>query len=505
MLAKLKPHKKPNVYDLVKEAGIDVSNWSDYQRPESPASNPRYCYEWAFWSEEVVVLCLWHREMREENGVIFLAANYRTMELDHRHWGANQRRRALVMDQAIHQSWKRGVPIRVIVVEGPQRDEESKKSSSVTGRLLDVVPWSVTSYDDLSGNARLGRAFQQFDQTVDFPRKALSTRIRKLTRIAYNTERWKKPTGMAGSNEAPDTYNSQNGFGHEEWLFRADWLVDGWRYAFLQGVNKHRETYLGQSLDVTLFTVQPDGRYRLVATINELEVLNPEQSQAVEAIFREKGWIDEMRKEVAEVNGKEGALGDPGWAEDLLNIRFRWENVDFYPADTFLPDDKWTRDRHRYQLYQLRQPEVENIERFTSGRRARADAPEARPLFRRGVGSLEYTPEHHKMQAKLMAELRGQYGHERVSCEGGCIDVTVETENELIYFEIKTDQLPRSVIRQALGQILEYAYYPSSGDRQPDHLVIVGRHALDAHDRAYLATLVEMFRLPLSYRVCQLD
>lgn len=409
------------------------------------------------------------------------------------------------MDKAIHHAWRGGLPARIIVVDGSRGDGVSEKVSHVTRRLLDPIPWSVVFYDD-EGNCQLRRAASSREQLVDGPDKTVRNSTRRLARIAYNTDGWQKPSGKVGKQDAHGTYTANHGFGHEEWLFRANWLVDGWRYGFLQGVNDRRAPYLGTTLDVTLFTVQPDDRYRLVATINDLEVLSIEQGKAAEAVFRDKGWIDAMRSEVAAIGADAGALGAPDWTENLLNVRFRWDNVDFCPPDTFLPDNKWTRDRHRYRLlYQLHAPDVENIEKFVKGRRARMDAPEARLLFRRGVGPTEYTPEHHKMQARLMAELREKHGHDNVSCEGGCVDVTVETENELIYFEIKTDQQPRSVIRHALGQILEYAYHPSSGAREPDQLVIVGRKELDDDDQKYLARLVDTFSLPIEYKTVSID
>jgi hypothetical protein len=77
----------------------------------------------------------------------------------------------------------------------------------------------------------------------------------------------------------------------------------------------------------------------------------------------------------------------------------------------------------------------------------------------------------------------------------------VETDESLIFYEIKTDLNPRAVIRQALGQILEYAYHPARAGRCPDSLVIVGRTALGAEDETYLQRLCDEFKLPLSYRV----
>lgn len=75
----------------------------------------------------------------------------------------------------------------------------------------------------------------------------------KITRMAYNSSGWQHPTGDARREEASGTYNSDNGFGHEDWLFRSEWQIEGWRYAFLQGVNKSHAKLVRepQAFDVT--------------------------------------------------------------------------------------------------------------------------------------------------------------------------------------------------------------------------------------------------------------
>jgi hypothetical protein len=72
-------------------------------------------------------------------------------------------------------------------------------------------------------------------------------------------------------------------------LFRAEWVIDGWRYAFIQGLNKSRRAYIGQPLDVTLFTIEPDKRRWLVATIYGLEALDDEQARGALDAFRSRG------------------------------------------------------------------------------------------------------------------------------------------------------------------------------------------------------------------------
>jgi hypothetical protein len=105
------------------------------------------------------------------------------------------------------------------------------------------------------------------------------------------------------------------------------------------------------------------------------------------------------------------------------------------------------------------------------------------------------------MQAQLMIELASEYPNASIVREENFVDVEVRTLHELILFEIKSDLEPRAVIRQALGQILEYAYYPNRQETLPLKLVIVGRTPLSDADRGYLSRLKQEFQLPIEYRV----
>lgn len=119
-----------------------------------------------------------------------------------------------------------------------------------------------------------------------------------------------------------------------------------------------------------------------------------------------------------------------------------------------------------------------------------------------GSDPVEVSADHNKMQTKLRDELAKEYGAPNVVTEKDHVDISVTTADERILFEIKPDPSPLSVIRQALGQLLEYAYLnPDTNTDRKLRLVIVGRTRLSAKESAYLQRLKETFHLPLSYRV----
>lgn len=149
----LRPAVKSLVIDLVTEAGIDTKEWRE---SSAGARNGAYCYNWSFVDrDQVVVLCLWHQELIWESGEVMQRLNYKKYS----HTGTNgvRNKRANMMDQALQIALTRGLPVRVVIVDGVRRDESDEQSSKVARRMLDPKPWAVVSYDEDSGECQLIR------------------------------------------------------------------------------------------------------------------------------------------------------------------------------------------------------------------------------------------------------------------------------------------------------------------------------------------------------------
>lgn len=113
---------------------------------------------------------------------------------------------------------------------------------------------------------------------------------------------------------------------------------------------------------------------------------------------------------------------------------------------------------------------------------------------------------HNKMQNKLVAILRGTFGDQSVGGEvetgyGTYIDTVVEHNNECYFYEIKTVENVRSCIRQAIPQLLEYAYWPNH--ERATKLIIIGSGTIDEGSELFLNKLRTKFNIPLYYQ--QLD
>jgi len=162
-LSEIKPKSRQRLIDVVRAAGVNVSDWARVKGgARRAASNPNYCYEWSFTEQgKVVVLCLWHASLQEQDGTIMQIMNMREIarrfgELPKGFLGV---RRSLSMDHAIQAAFKEGLPVRVVVCEGDRRDldKPDSKASRVHKRILDPVAWAVTTYDWSNGQCTLVR------------------------------------------------------------------------------------------------------------------------------------------------------------------------------------------------------------------------------------------------------------------------------------------------------------------------------------------------------------
>lgn len=120
--------------------------------------------------------------------------------------------------------------------------------------------------------------------------------------------------------------------------------------------------------------------------------------------------------------------------------------------------------------------------------------------------SLDIYLRHQEIQRRLKAALLSE-GCNIVELEvpigNRSIDAVACCGPELWFYEVKAAPTVRSCLREAIGQLLEYALWP--GATRPDRLIVVGEPALDINSRQYLKTLNETLPIPIAYRQLALD
>ena len=119
-------------------------------------------------------------------------------------------------------------------------------------------------------------------------------------------------------------------------------------------------------------------------------------------------------------------------------------------------------------------------------------------------GKILIDPLHKKIQNAVVDLLKKDYNS--IQVESGALDSIKQrvdikgfskNEQEWHFFEVKTMSAKRS-IREALGQILEYAHYPNV--ELAEKLFIIGPEKPDEKDKAYMKLLRDKYNLPIWFR-----
>ncbi len=109
---------------------------------------------------------------------------------------------------------------------------------------------------------------------------------------------------------------------------------------------------------------------------------------------------------------------------------------------------------------------------------------------------------HSLLQIALAKELSEKFGENNVRVEnyflGNKIDIVLKINNEFYFYEVKVASSAKACVRQAFGQLLEYAFWP--GKRHASKIIIVGEHPLKNEEKTYLSFLQNEFNLPVDYK-----
>jgi hypothetical protein len=146
----------------------------------------------------------------------------------------------------------------------------------------------------------------------------------------------------------------------------------------------------------------------------------------------------------------------------------------------------------------LPSPATESMKQWRI-RQGDSTAPSLKTITRKGTIGVTYDPLHPRLQADLLPRRQTCYGKSNVMREEGFVDITARDGKRCILIEIKTHPNPRAAIREALGQILEYAYYGPQARSGSIELVIIAPGKLKAAEKKYIRLLQTRFKLPIWY------
>jgi hypothetical protein len=109
---------------------------------------------------------------------------------------------------------------------------------------------------------------------------------------------------------------------------------------------------------------------------------------------------------------------------------------------------------------------------------------------------------HNLLQEALYQRLVSKHGKDNVRTEQPSgvetlIDIVVKSKDEYWFYEIKTALTARACLREAIGQLLEYGFWP--GSQEPARFIVVGESPIDKDGQEYLRRLRKRFSLPIEY------
>lgn len=323
----------------------------------------------------------------------------------------------------------------------------------------------------------------------------------RVARLCWNSDFWQGPTGRKGKSRNRKSYEHLHGFGHEEWLFNRGTLLDGWKYGFVQALNHSHAKYAGKSLGLLLYAIDGDTNLRYWAgVIDDAEVLTLQQAQEARSNFRDIGWLGAMRSDIEALGLDPSPLWESGGPE-LFNIRFRPKSLRVFDPPIPFPAEA-VRSHYYGTLQKVPQAQLAILD---------GDAAEEE-LRERNTGKLkiirhvyESTTEVDLIQAEWQEKLKKSLRRDlpfvksvvETSVDGHRIDAVLSDDSRRVFVELKTRGTVRQIIRQALSQLLEYAYWPNS--YRCDALLIVGNSPAGQGEQEYLRMLRKRFKLPVHY------
>lgn len=317
----------------------------------------------------------------------------------------------------------------------------------------------------------------------------------KIARICWNNNRWRSPSGRQGKSKDKTAYENILGYGHEEWLLDLDKLIDGYHYAFLQPVSASSKNYRGKYLNVYLYSINSAKKQRFwIGCIKNLKVITQEESRRVYAEYEKNGWLEEMEEQLRKVDADiEDFLEFK--PEDFFVAGFHPNSIELRDSPEEFSNQDSAVSTPRYRLLDYSKTPIFIRKKFEAGHN-RKKQPRKRVIKRDSynVGQL-----HYQMQDKIYSQLVERYGEKNVGTENWNTDVAViDKDGKFIFYEIKTDPFIKYSIRAALGQLLEYSYWP--GNQEAIKLIVVSHRPITDQAKRYLKKLRDRFSIEIYYQ-----
>jgi hypothetical protein len=203
-----------------------------------------------------------------------------------------------------------------------------------------------------------------------------------------------------------------------------------------------------------------------------------------------------MKRDVAAIGGNSEFLSNAN-PTSAFNVRFKQGSATILDVPFRPPKSDII---HRLQRYVLtRSSRTEPPLRLGRRRGGSTTPPRKLTVAYRGHSGGKYDKIHNDLQAELLTQLEEQFGKGNVICEKDNVDLTIQTKRRHIIIEVKSDPVARIAIRQALGQILEYALFNRKASGRLPELFIIAPGDPTVEIAQYLQRLRTEYNLHVDY------
>lgn len=393
------------------------------------------------------------------------------------------------------------------------------KTSSASWKQIKLIDLPNYNWDKLVEETLdfINQYTVLYDKTVE---DVWSLNQKRIARLAFNTNGWIMPSGLYGKSTHPDTHEARHGYGHEEWLFDTSKLINGFHYAFLEPIRKQQTAFIGKKYNVWLYTIDSVSKKRYwVGEIDNVEVLDTAQAEIIKKEYIQRNWMKEMESQILALGANPKGFSNRKGV-DLFNIRFVPNDAKLNDPYFELPIENSINEQSRYAFAFFKEEfnVVEEIETAfifinpNSSNPGSGNTDVKRNTHHREPKTIEISYLHKAISDDLTTVLRNQYGFNNVAPEhtagygANRIDIVVNDINGLIFYEIKTYANLRTSIREALGQLIEYASWTNKN--KANELIIITQPSSDFElekAKIYFEHLRRTFKLPIYYQSFDLE
>ncbi|MNF65387.1 hypothetical protein D3C85_839600 [compost metagenome] len=330
---------------------------------------------------------------------------------------------------------------------------------------------------------------------------------KKVARVCWNTNNWQKPSGKLGKVKNTHAYETETGYGHEEWFLDIGKLVDGYHYGYIQAIGQHRETYVDQIYDISFYTINSKTKERWwLGEILNVQVVAGEESEGVHQVYKSNGWLGEMHAQLAAVEADTVQFKRIA-PENFFCIKFTPEDMKILEEPLpFSSGDPAVKSDYYNLKNRTISPVMKGVGEFIFASGGTSDKTHTTAVYRSQTKDIDLI--HNQIQAFLRETFEKQYKKANVTIEnstgfGTKIDVVVKQDKSFVFYEIKTANTAKQSIREALSQLLEYSCY--SDKNLAAKLVVVSPAKLTTDAKKYLENIRSLFKIPLFYQCIDLE